>query len=157
MFLYNISYLLCCVMLFLHLQTVDSQRPCLMYWVFSRTVFLCVQLILIFVLVYLLLCQPSVVPCATKPELLFYFLFKSGALFSTICGTLFRGQSEITKSECNFSSDSIWAFSLLIDSVQIHFVYCFFRKFGLDLTHSKVREAKTAISHHRGKHKPVKT
>lgn len=86
-----------------------------------------------------------------------YFLFKLGALFSTICGTLFRGQSEITKSKCNFSSDSIWAFSLLIDSVQIHSVYCFFKKFGLDLTHSKVREAKTAISHHRRKHKPVKT
>lgn len=96
-------------------------------------------------------------PICHKTRTLFYFLFKSGALFSTICGTLFRGQSEITKSEYNFSSDSIWAFSLLIDSVQIHFVYCFFKKFGLDLTHSKVREAKTAISHHSGKHKPVKT
>ena len=74
----------------------------------------------------------------------------------TTCGT-FSGESEITKLKQNFSSDSIWASSLLIDSVQIHSVYCFLRKFGLDLTNSKVREGKTAIFHHRGKHKPVKT
>jgi hypothetical protein len=56
----------------------------------------------------------------------------------------FSGESDITKSKYNFSSDLIWAPFLLIDSVQIHSAYCFLKKFGLelDLTHSIVRRGK---------------
>lgn len=107
-----------CVMLFLHFQTVDSQRAetvlhvldFIQYSVPSSTVSVCVQLVLIsasifcnihqmFVSVQLILTfnvihlpQTFNGPIFHKPKTLFYFLFKLEALFLTICGPLFLGR-----------------------------------------------------------------